>query len=297
MGDLGKRDSAIIIPCKNEGIYLKQTIDFMLKTEAKKLSDIFVIDDNSNDSCCEFLKSASKRYPNVSLIQTKGIGPSQARNLGAALASDARFLIFCDAHLTMREGWLNTMLEAFNNREVSVICPGIGHFHPNSAVGYGQNWNENLETYWLERPNSIGEIPLAPGACMIIKRDVFHAVGGFDPLFTSWGYEDVELSLKLWLFGYKIFVHPAVKVGHKFRKVQPYNVNIVDFHYNKLRIAIIHFNKARVKKLIKLMNDYPHFEKIIEKIKISNSHEHRKNYFRRRIYDDNWFFNKFNIPF
>lgn len=297
MTDVEKEKTAVIIPCRNEGIYLKQTLDFMLKTEAKDLSNIIVIDDNSNDNCCKFLKSNPNYYANVSLIKTEGIGPSRARNLGEALVPNADFLVFCDAHIIMKEGWLNTLLASFRNKEISAICPAIGHFYPNSALGYGQSWNKYLEIYWLKKPNNIEEIPLAPGACMAIRKEVFRSVGGFDSYFTSWGYEDVELSLKLWIFGYRIFVHPQVNIGHKFRKVQPYDVDIVDFHYNKLRMGFLHFNKSRLNKLIKLMREYPDFEKVLEKIKVSNIYEQRKDYFKRRKRDDDWFFSKFNIPF
>lgn len=288
---------SIIIPCKNEGIYIKQTLDFMFQTEAKYLADIIVIDDASNDNCCEFLKNESKYYHNVSLIQASGIGPSAARNLGANLATSAEILVFCDAHITMKQNWLFTILSCFKDPSVSAICPGIGGFHPNSAVGYGQTWNDKFEIYWLKQPESLTEIPLAPGGCMFIRKQVFDAVGGFDAGFRSWGYEDVALSIKLWLFDYKIFVHPSVRIGHKFRKTQPYNVDLTEFHYNKLRMVISHFNHHRIHKVLMPMHEYSNFEKIKERLLTSDTYKQRIDYFNRRVHDDDWFFNKFNIPF
>lgn len=288
---------SIIIPCKNEGINIKQTIDFLFETEAKYISNIIIVDDDSNDNCCEFLKKDYYRRNNVILLQTKSIGAARARNLGASFAESAKILIFCDAHITMKQGWLFSILKAFEDMEVSVVCPGIGHFTPNSPVGYGQTWNEKFETYWLKRPKDIKEIPLAPGGCLAIRKSVFDDVGGFDGGFSTWGYEDVELSVKLWLLGYKIFVHPGVRIGHKFRKKQPYNVDITEFHYNKLRMAFSHFNSHRICKLLKSMREYPNYYNILDKIISSDINMQRSDYFNRRIHDDEWFFRKFNIPF
>jgi GT2 family glycosyltransferase len=297
MNDIKEYEVAIIIPCKNEGIYIKQTLDFLLQTEARSVSEILVIDDGSNDNCCEFLKKKSKYYSNVSLIETKGIGAAKARNLGASIIKDANILVFCDAHIIMKQNWLKELLTAFQSSEVSAVCPGIGHFDPNKPVGYGQTWNENLEVYWLKKPKELEEIPLGPGGCIAIRKTVFDSVGGFNKDFVSWGFEDVELSLRLWLMGYKIFVHPGVKIGHKFRKVQPYEVDLTEFYYNKLLMGFSNFNSNRWDKLLSIMEQQSNYHKILERVLKNDICKKREDYLKQRIHDDNWFFNKFIIPF
>ncbi|MFP3589730.1 galactosyltransferase-related protein, partial [Paraburkholderia sp. SIMBA_055] len=68
------------------------------------------------------------------------------------------------------------------------------------------------------------ETPCLPGGCLAIKKDVFFDIGGFDKGFIVWGHEDIEISIKMWLFGYKCFIQPQVKVLHIFRKSFPYTV-------------------------------------------------------------------------
>jgi GT2 family glycosyltransferase len=293
----GESEVAIIIPCRNESIYLKQTLDFLLLTEVKYLCNIIIVDDHSTDNCCKFIKKSHDLYNNVSLIHTKGIGAAGARNLGVQIAEAAKILVFCDAHILVQKNWLNSLLSAFENNEVSAVCPGIGSFNPKSPVGYGQSWNNELEVIWLKKPADIKEVPLAPGGCFAIRKEAFDSVGGFDRDFRSWGFEDVELSLKLWLLGYKIYVDPGVRVGHKFRKVQPYEVNLTEFHYNKLRMAISHFNLERLNKVINTMQGYPNFKQIQERLAQSDAFTQRADYFKSRLHDDDWFFNKFNIAF
>ena len=294
---MNPRIVSIIIPCKNEGIYIKQTVDFLLETEARHIADIIIVDDLSNDSCCSFLEVNKSYHNNITLIKTSGIGASRSRNLGASVAASSKFLVFCDAHIIMKKNWLYTLIHSFNNPLISAVCPGIRSFNPNSAVGYGQSFNENFQIYWLKKPDTLSEIPIAPGGCIAIRKDVFNALGGFDNGFFSWGYEDVELSLRLWLCGYKVYVEPNVIIGHKFRKTQPYNVDLIEFNYNKLRMCLLHFNHNRICKILKPMYVHPNFEKIIYRLMKSDTLVSRESYFSKRTYDDDWFFNKFNIPF
>lgn len=286
----------IILPTKNEGINLKQTIDFMFRTEAAN-ANILVINDNTQDRCCDFIIRRSEEYGKIKILITQGVGAAKARNLGAETAKDAEFLVFCDAHIIMQKGWLSTLLETFNHRDVDAASPGIGPFDPKHRTGYGQTWDDKLEVNWLDKPADVTEIPLAPGACLAIKKNVFDAVGGFDRGFNSWGYEDVEFSLKLWLMGYKVFVNPFVKIGHHFRKVPPYKVDPVEFYYNRLRMAVSHFNETRINKVLALIQKSPKAYETITKVLLSTSLEQRKKYLESRRYDDDWFFNKFNIPF
>lgn len=287
---------AIIIPCRNETLYLKHTIDFMLKTEARERARIIVINDGSTDRSCDFLEKGNE-YKDIRLLATEGIGAAQARNLGAEYAGNVDIYLFCDGHILVQKGWMEKLLSAFENLEVDVVCPGIGPFDPKERTGYGQIWNDQLDIQWLGKPAEIQEIPLAPGACMAIRKEVFDAVGGFDRGFNSWGYEDVELSVKLWLFGYRIFVNPKVRIGHHFRKVPPYLVDAVEFFYNRLRMAVSHFNEERISKVVGIINKSPEYHRTVSKVILSDSLEQRKKYLGKRIYDDDWFFSRFRIPF
>jgi len=288
---------AIIIPCRNEGIYLKQTVDFILQTEARDGTKIIIVNDGSKDRSCSFLNSGQEQYSNIKLLTTNGIGAANARNLGAETAQEAEILVFCDGHIIMAKGWLNSLLVTFDEINVSAVCPGIGPFDPARPAGYGQTWNDQLEIQWLPKTTDIHEVPLIPGACFAIRRSVFEKVGGFDRGFHSWGYEDVELSLKLWLFGFNLFVNPAVRIGHKFRRVPPYAVEPAEFLYNRLRMCICHMNDRRVDKMAKILKKYSCFEEVLQKIFISDTYDQRKRYVMNRTYDDDWFFDKFKIPF
>ena len=139
--------------------------------------------------------------------------------------------------------------------------------------------------------------PLLAGGCLAISKEVFIDIGGFEHGFKTWGREDEEISLKLWLMGYKCAVEPGCTVLHIFRQNDvPFLLTWNDINYNLMRLAYTHFNESRIKKCKDLIR-YSDPDEITEKVLTSNVLEQREQYFHKRIYDDDWFMNKFSIPF
>jgi glycosyltransferase involved in cell wall biosynthesis len=112
--------------------------------------EYIVVDDGSNDGCCEFIKKNNK-YNSVNLISSSRLGVSRARNLGAS-AARGEYLIFCDAHITVPAGWPDNLISAFNLDGVDAVSPAIGSLENPDATGYGQTWNERLQVAWLPAP-------------------------------------------------------------------------------------------------------------------------------------------------
>lgn len=285
---------SIVIPCRNEGPNVASTVQSILETPTLLSYEIIVVDDGSSDGCCQFL--ANKKADQVRLIRTLGLGASNARNRGA-LSASGELLVFCDAHVFVEPYWLDKMAECFSDKQIGIVTPAIApHDRPHLA-GYGQTLTEGFRVDWLAHPGRMGEIPIAPGGCVMIARRTFQRVGGFDTGFRVWGHEDVELSIKYWLFGYKVLVNPEVKILHIFREQHPYPVSLYHVHYNYLRMAISHFGSVRIKKMLKLINSCPDATEIISQVAYSNVWQQRKRYFAMRKYHDDWFFHKFSIPF
>ena len=152
--------ASIIIPCKNEGTNVKMTADSILAATSLDGIEIIIVDDESVDGCCRFLADDAA-YAGIKHLSCPGLGAARARNLGAS-AAGGEFLIFCDAHITVPEGWLEKLLAAFRRPGVDAVSPAIGSLGNPAATGYGQTWNERLETVWLPRP---GIWALLPSRC------------------------------------------------------------------------------------------------------------------------------------
>lgn len=285
---------SLILPAKNEGRNVQTTIESALQMKTNILFEIIVVDDGSADGCCDFISSYICPIT-IQLVRTEGIGAARARNLGAE-QSKGEYLIFCDSHLFFEDYWIDRLLEPIITGLADAVTPGIAPANNPNVVGFGQTLTSELGASWNRRQHNSFPTAILPGGCFIISRKAFFDVGGFDQEFHVWGYEDVEISIKLWLFGYKCYAQTDVKILHMFRQSFPYKVTYEHVYYNLLRMAYSHFSDGRIEKCKTLIR-FENPEKIDSIVLQSEVLKQRQYYFSRRKYDDDWFMNKFGIPF
>ncbi|MTK13374.1 MAG: glycosyltransferase [Clostridiaceae bacterium] len=292
---------SVIIPCKNEVNNLKSTVDSIMKSKNALNFEIIVVDDDSEDLSAEFLKSDLNKdiYKDVILIKTNNVGAAEARNAGVEVAK-GNYLFFCDAHVKVPDGWLDELVNTLKIAKADLIAPCIVDMTNTSAAGYGQTWDNQLKITWLtNNPKNMSEIPIACGCAFGITKEAFEKINGFDHFFQVWGKEDEELCFKAWLYGYKVVINPQVIVRHLFRRKHPYQVTTANVTYNMLCMAYSHFGKKNLTKAIQIAkNDY-FFSTAASDIRF-NSHlilKQREKYLNERIFNDDFFFNKFNIQF
>jgi GT2 family glycosyltransferase len=64
-----------------------------------------------------------------------------------------------------------------------------------------------------EQHDAVREVLVAPSGAMLVRADLFAALGGFDPVVDRDG-EDIDLSWRARLFGARVMVVPAARVRH-----------------------------------------------------------------------------------
>lgn len=294
-------DASIIIPCKNEGNNLKSTLNSIMKSESNLSYEIIVVDDNSTDLSTEFLKSDlnSSNYKDIILLKTNGLGCARAKNLGAKFAK-GKYLLFCDAHVQVPKYWIDNLVDTLKNHNAHLVTSCIEDMSNRLIRRYGGTWNNKLQYMWIEnRPKYITETPFAVGGNMGITKEVFEKLNGFDDLFQIYGAEDQELSIKAWLYGYRIVINPDVKIRHLFRDIHPYKVTQANVIFNTLCLVYSHFSKKRIIKTIDTIKHNYYFPNAKAGLKQNMDLilKQREKYLNERIYDDDYFFKKFNIPF
>ncbi|PFO03333.1 glycosyl transferase family 2 [Bacillus sp. AFS076308] len=286
---------SVIIPVKNEGNHVQNTLESLMEAKTDYSYEIIIVDDGSTDGCCNFISSLKSKRP-IILFRGENLGVANARNYGADRAN-GDFLIFCDAHLFFEDFWMDRLLELIEQGKAAAVGPGIADASNPDNVGYGYTWNEELEPKWNIYKNKIFQSPLLAGGCMAITKEAFEDIGGFERNFKIWGVDDEEISLKLWLFGYTCLVRPDVKILHVFRpEAPPFHFSWDDLNFNRLRMVYSHFNESRIKKLKKMIK-HSDPDTIETMVKNSNISAQRSSYIARRKYNDDWFMEKFKIPF
>lgn len=256
--------------------------------------EIIVVDDGSDDDCCQFLKQAI--WPKVKLVTTKNIGAGQARNLGV-LNALGEVLIFCDAHIYVEPYWLEKLLQVLLRPEVGAVSPVIVDAENPRRQGGGLGWHNPFDINWLPVSGQITGVPVLPAGCLAIKRSVYQEIGGFDAGLKKFFHEDMELTTKIWLFGYEALVVPDVLVKHDFK---PRSAAIEGdlLFYNMLKIAFYHFNPERINQVIFLIKNMHKFADYMAEIILDQEvWVKRERYQKIRKYDDDWLMSRFKIPF
>lgn len=67
---------------------------------------------------------------------------------------------------------------------------------------------------WARGLRTPREVEWVAGTCLLVRRDAFEAVGGFDPRFFLY-FEDVDLGRNLTRAGWRVAVHPGVIAEHE----------------------------------------------------------------------------------
>jgi GT2 family glycosyltransferase len=154
----------------------------------------------------------------------------------------------------------------------------------------------DLSIRWLERRGRLPyAIPILSGAFLAMRREVFEETGGFDEGLVRWGANDLELSLRLWLLGYEQRLVPQVVVGHLFRPKHPYAVAWQTILHNLLRVAFIHFNPARIERVVIALKNHPAFARALAMFPESDALSRRARFGSLRVHNDDWFFDSFGI--
>jgi glycosyltransferase involved in cell wall biosynthesis len=259
---------SVIIPACNEQPYLQRTFEQFQATLPPR-SEIIVVDNGSSDGCADFLADPDLVPPSAAprpidfgdgeagvavrlLRYDTPLGVARARNRGLDHAR-GEVLVFVDANVDVPPGWWPPLVEVLNRPGVGMVAPAIGGLGDRAATrGCGMHYYDAfLSTAWTALTDKAPHpVPVVGGTMMVTRREVLDHVGGYDDGMRQRASEDMELSLRLWLFGYELWVVPEVDVPHLFRAASPYPVDGVSILYNQLRAGFLHLSDERLARFL-----------------------------------------------
>lgn len=195
---------SVVIPNYNYGRYLAETIESVLAQTYPAVEVVF-IDDGSTDESIE----VALRYP-ITVLSQSNQGVSTARNNAAAHAT-GDFLLFLDSDDLLYPDSLEVMMAALDAAGPKVAyCYGqLQYFGEKNDVFKSANFD----------PSELSKLNYIQTS-VLIKRDVFDEVGGFDRGFDL--REDWELFVRIWHHGYAGVHLPRPVI--KYRKHRPKQV-------------------------------------------------------------------------
>jgi len=277
---------SVVIISRNEGAELRRTLESLRATLPPR-SEIVIVDDRSTDGSTRGLRR---------VIKANGIGVARARNLGVSKTT-GDLLFFADAHIRLEKRWWQPLEEVLEDRKVAAVAPAVTHLPATRRRGFGLTFTgPDLDARWLPRQGVTPfSAPILPGCSLMMRRATFDAVGGWDGGLLHRGGVDNEMSVRLWLLGYELMVAPQVVVPHLFRSASPYPVGWPQYLHNRLRLAFVHLNAARLAKVVKALHKEPAFGEAMELVVSGDISARRRELLARRARTDDWFFERFGL--
>jgi glycosyltransferase involved in cell wall biosynthesis len=166
--------------------------------------EIVVVDDGSTDGTVAWL--ASQSLPCLSYSCFTHQGAAAARNLGLQMAQ-GNTIVFIDSDLVVTKQFLQAHAQALQQGRLK-----LGHDHLFTYGRVIQTCNFENPTAAPYKLSDYSAAYFATGN-VAISRHWLDTVGGFDPNFRDYGWEDLELGVRLQKLGLILIKAPKA-VGY-----------------------------------------------------------------------------------
>ena len=185
---------SVIIPVYNGEKYLKETIESVIE-QTEKNWEIIAINDGSKDRSLKILQMFEKTIPDrIRVFSVENGGVSRARNIGADLARGI-YLAFLDQD----DLWVPHKLEYQIALFLKDRSLGISFTNQSLIDEHGKMIEDRHLILDHRHRGYVFEQLLfgdfIPISTVIISRDIFLKIGGFDPQFAI--AEDFDFLLKV----------------------------------------------------------------------------------------------------
>ena len=222
---------SVIILNYNVRYFLEQCVFSVQRALENIDGEIIVIDNNSSDDSCAMMK---EKFPDVKLIENKeNAGFPKGNNIGVAQARGEYICILNPDTVVAEDTFLkilNSKLQTSNSKIGIIGCKlidGTGNFLPESKRGVPTPWVAFTKIFGLYKvsnffgkyyaqhltENQSGKVDILVGAFMIMKRDLYLEVGGFDENCFMYS-DDIDLSYVVLKLGKENYYFHETSVIH-----------------------------------------------------------------------------------
>lgn len=231
---------SVVIPTYNRKPILEKCLkalenQHLAASSAVEGYEVIVVDDGSTDGTLDWLKHNADWFPHVRTFAQNHLGPAAARNLGVERATGDT-IIFIDSDLVVTERFLQAHADALvkGSREAARVFT------------YGWVINTCNFDDPTSEPYKITDFSAAYFATgnVAIAREWLLKAGLFDTRFQLYGWEDLELGVRLKQLGLKLIKCPEA-VGYHWHP--PFRLeqlpNLVDKEIQRGRMGVLFYQK------------------------------------------------------
>jgi len=210
--------ASVVIPTRNRGDLITETIDSLLKLEGVDF-EVLVVDQSTDERTADAVAAAAQGDSRVRVLRTTTVGSSAARNVGAFNAA-GRVVAYTDDDCLVEPDWLSALLCEFAQPRVMAVygrlLPWGFTARDGTEVGF-KAANSRTEYSGRTPPWYIGH-----GGNMAFRREALLAAGGFDILLGAGGHfgacEDPDIAYRLLARGDTVVYAGSAIAYHKHWK-------------------------------------------------------------------------------
>ncbi|WP_339889144.1 glycosyltransferase family 2 protein [uncultured Flavobacterium sp.] len=223
---------SVIILNYNVRFFLEQCVFSVQKALERIDGEIIVIDNNSSDDSCAMMK---EKFPNIKLIENnENSGFPKGNNIGVAEAKGDYLCILNPDTVVAEDTFIKILNSEFCNLNFGIIgcklIDGTGNFLPEAKRGVPTPWVAFTKIFGLYKifpkstffnkyyaqhitENQSGKVDILVGAFMMMKRDLYTKIGGFDENCFMYS-DDIDLSYMVLKSGKENYYFNETSVIH-----------------------------------------------------------------------------------
>jgi GT2 family glycosyltransferase len=222
----------IVMPTKNGHAFLRKAVRSIERTAAGAAYRLVVIDHESDDPASqEYLREVATRH--VVMPYAGAFNFSRMNNEAVARhGGDARYVLFVNNDIeATQDGWLDRLRSLAHRREVGCVGALLMYSdqrvqHAGVVLGFNNSADHalRLQDVYLDRAGrrnlgyncgltAVRDYSAVTAACMMMRIEVFHEVGGFEERFGI-GFNDTDLCLRIGQAGYRVLYDGYTMLFH-----------------------------------------------------------------------------------
>jgi GT2 family glycosyltransferase/LmbE family N-acetylglucosaminyl deacetylase len=216
----------VIIPNKDKIDLLSKCIGSLTAKTGYENYEIIIVDNGSREENTRaYYKELEEKHGVRILSFPHPFNFSAMNNLGAQDAT-GEYLLFLNNDIEIVHGeWMEALLEHSQRKEVGAVgakllFPDRKIQHAGVILGVGGVANHAFmglpddEPGYFGFPHLIRNVSAVTAACLMMRKEVFEEVGGFDETHLPVAFNDVDLCLRVRRAGYLIVYTPYAKLIH-----------------------------------------------------------------------------------
>ena len=209
-----------VVVTHDPGPWLEETLRSITSSDYPSLA-VFVLDAGSSDDPTPRVAAVA---PHAFVRRLPGnVGFAAAANEALAAVEGATFLLLCHDDVVVEESAIRLLVEEAYRSNAGIVGPKlVAYDNPEVLLEVGLLVDRfavpfsGIEPGELdqEQHDTVRDVFYVSSATMLVRADLFHELGGFDPATWPDG-EDLDLCWRALLVGARVMVAPDARVRHR----------------------------------------------------------------------------------